>query len=201
MGEDGVHAAGMPAAPDTRNAAAPARVLVLGGARSGKSRYAQTLAERSGRRLVFIATAADYGDPEMTERIARHRADRDTRWAAVEAPLDLPDALRQQAAFDTVVLVDCLTLWLSNVMLADRDPDEAVAALLAALGATPGAVVLVSNEVGSGIVPDNALARRFRDAQGRLNAAAAERCDAAVLLLAGLPVRLKPLAEPELRLV
>ena len=182
----------MPAAPDVRNAAGPPRrVLVLGGARSGKSRYAQALAENSGRRLVFCATAGDFDDPEMRERIARHRADRDGRWHTVEAPLDLAGALREACATDAVVLVDCLTLWLSNLMLSGGEPNVATAPLLEALRNAPGAVVLVA---------ENALSRRFRDAQGRVKAAVAEHCDVVVLTVAGQALRLKPEPEPKVRL-
>ena len=175
-------------------------VFVLGGARSGKSRYAQTLAEASGRPLVYCATAARYGDREMDERIARHRTERDARWRTVEAPLALCDALTEAAVPDGITLVDCLTVWLGNVMLDGRDVEGEIAALGTAVAVLPGGLVFVSNEVGSGIVPDNALARRFRDAQGRLNQAMAAACDAAVLVVAGLPLLLKPRTEPTLTL-
>jgi adenosylcobinamide kinase/adenosylcobinamide-phosphate guanylyltransferase len=162
--------------------------LVLGGARSGKSRHAQALAEACSGLRVFVATAQAF-DAEMVERIARHRADRDAGWRTIEAPLALPDAIA--AAGVGVILVDCLTLWASNLLLGDADDEAATVALLAALAATPARVVLVSNEVGWGIVPDNALARRFRDVAGRINqrvAAAADRVD---LVVAGLAMRLK----------
>lgn len=165
--------------------------LVLGGARSGKSRHAQGLCEASGRRLVFCATAGEMGDPEMAARIARHRRERDARWQTVEAPRDLTAALAEVARPDTMVLVDCLTLWLTNVMLAGEEVEAAGAALVGGLASFGGPVVFVSNEVGSGIVPDNPLARRFRDAQGRLNQAMAAACDAVVLVVAGLPLVLK----------
>lgn len=169
----------------------PRHTLVLGGARSGKSRHAQRLCEASGRRLVFCATAGEAGDPEMAARIARHRRERDTRWHTVEAPRALPAQLAEAARPDTIVLVDCLTLWLTNVMLGGEDVEAAGTALVAGLLFLEGPVVFVSNEVGSGIVPDNALARRFRDAQGRLNQAMAAACDAVVLVVAGLPLALK----------
>lgn len=168
-------------------------LLVLGGARSGKSAYAQAQAERSGLALTFCATAARHqDDSEMTERIARHRAARDGRWRTVEAPLGLADALAGEAAPGRIVLVDCLTLWLTNVVLDDRDAAHETALLADGLPALPGPVIFVSNEVGSGIVPDNALARLFRDAQGRLNQRMAQACDTVVLVAAGLPVLLKP---------
>ena len=174
-------------------------LLVLGGARSGKSAYAQALAERSGRGLTFCATAALLpDDPEMGERIARHRAARDGRWRTVEAPLALADTLAAETEPGRIVLVDCLTLWLTNVVLAGRDPAHETALLAACVPALPGPVIFVSNEVGSGIVPDNALARLFRDAQGRLNQRMAGACDTAVLVAAGLPVLLKPRPEVEI---
>lgn len=170
--------------------------LVLGGARSGKSRHAQRLCEDSGRRLVFCATAGEAADPEMAARIARHRAERDVRWHTVDAPLALGAMLAEATAPDAVVLVDCLTLWLTNVMLAGDDVEAAGRALVDGLPALAGPAVFVSNEVGSGIVPDNALARRFRDAQGRLNQGMAAACEAAVLVVAGLPLVLKGVAAP-----
>lgn len=164
--------------------------LVLGGARSGKSRYAEDcVTARPGRR-VYLATAEALDD-EMAARIAHHRARRDAGWITVEAPLELPDALARQARPDTTVLVDCLTLWLSNLMAAGRDLEAAAGALCAALNTAPGAVVLVANEVGLGIVPDNALARRFRDAAGRLNQRVAAAADTVVFMAAGLPMELK----------
>ena len=165
--------------------------LVLGGARSGKSRHAETLAENSGLRLLYVATA-EARDGEMAERIARHRARRDARWTTLDVALELAATLAAEAAPDRVVLVDCLTLWLSNVLLAGRAPDHEIDRLSETLRSLPGPAVLVSNEVGLGIVPDNALARAFRDHQGRLNqrvAALAARVD---FLAAGLALRLKP---------
>ncbi|RDE06124.1 bifunctional adenosylcobinamide kinase/adenosylcobinamide-phosphate guanylyltransferase [Sphingomonas aracearum] len=165
-------------------------MLVLGGARSGKSRHAQALAEQGGGELVFVATAQAYDD-EMRDRIARHRADRDRRWRTTEAPIDLPQAIAREGAAGRVLLVDCLTLWLSNLLLADADLEAAGEALAAAVQASPARVLLVANEVGFGIVPDNALARAFRDAAGLLNQRMAAVCDAVDLVVAGLPLRLK----------
>ncbi|MEM8684085.1 MAG: bifunctional adenosylcobinamide kinase/adenosylcobinamide-phosphate guanylyltransferase [Pseudomonadota bacterium] len=166
------------------------RTLILGGARSGKSRYAQALAEAGGERRVFIATAEAH-DEEMADRIARHVADRGESWRTVESPLQLSDAIRQEAAADTVLLVDCLTLWLSNILLAGRDVDDDVSALTATLSSAPGQLVLVSNEVGMGIVPESALGRAFRDHQGRLNQRVAAACDTVEFVAAGLPLTLK----------
>jgi adenosylcobinamide kinase/adenosylcobinamide-phosphate guanylyltransferase len=168
-----------------------ATLLVLGGARSGKSAYAQAVVERSGLERVFLATA-EAGDAEMAERIGRHRADRYDTWRTVEEPLDLPGVLAREAQLGRAVLADCLTLWLSNVMLAGRDPDRETKRLVAALRACPGPTVLVSNEVGFGLVPDTPLGRTFRDAQGQLNAAVAGACEAVVMLVAGCPLPLKP---------
>lgn len=161
--------------------------LVLGGARSGKSALAEHMARRQAGPLTYIATAQAF-DAEMADRIARHRADRGDGWTTIEAPLDLPAAL--SAASGTVV-IDCLTLWLSNLMLADHDIDAASAALAASVAAHAGPVIAVSNEVGLGIVPDNALARRFRDAQGRLNQRMAALAELVVFCAAGLPLVLK----------
>jgi adenosylcobinamide kinase/adenosylcobinamide-phosphate guanylyltransferase len=126
----------------------------------------------------------------MAERIARHRQDRGSAWETLEAPLDIAGALRGLSIGD-VVVVDCLTLWLSNLMLDDRDPAAAAAELVAAAGGFDGALWLVSNEVGFGIVPDNALARRFRDEAGRLHQALAQAADSVVLVVAGLTLRMK----------
>ena len=169
--------------------ALPRLTLVLGGARSGKSGYAERLLGDSGQGCVYIATAEAWDD-EMRQRIARHRADRPPEWETVEAPLDLPQALDGLPA-GRPVLIDCLTLWLSNVMLAERDVAAETDALLGALARTAAPVVCVSNEVGLGIVPDNALARRFRDAQGTVNQRVAARADRVVLMTAGLPLVLK----------
>jgi len=162
--------------------------LVIGGARSGKSSYAERQALESGLRVVYLATAQAF-DAEMQERIAHHRARRPADWRSVEEPIALTDALARETSSETCVLVDCLTLWLSNVLLAERD--EEIGRFLAALPALPGRIVMVSNEVGWSIVPENALARRFRDEQGRLNQRVAAACDRVTLVAAGLPLSLK----------
>ena len=175
----------------------PAHTLVIGGARSGKSRHAEALARGTGLERVYLATATAWDD-EMRERIALHRAARAADgWLTVEEPLALAEALRREAAPGRVVLVDCLTLWLTNVMLgaapeAARETVEAAeATLVAAVTALAGPAIFVSNEVGWGIVPDNRLARDFRDAQGRLNQRMAETCGRVILVAAGLPLVLK----------
>ena len=165
-------------------------LFVLGGARSGKSRYAQQRAEALSGRHVFVATAEAW-DAEMAERIARHRADRDARWETVDAPRALAAALDTASGTGAVVLVDCLTLWASNLLLANADMEQATAGLGAAIARLEGRLILVANEVGFGIVPDNALARRFRDAAGRTNQAVAAAADEVMLVVAGLPMRLK----------
>ncbi|WP_033073430.1 bifunctional adenosylcobinamide kinase/adenosylcobinamide-phosphate guanylyltransferase [Sphingopyxis sp. MWB1] len=168
------------------------RLFVLGGARSGKSLYAQQRAEALGApRLHYIATAEAW-DAEMVERIAQHRADRGPRWATVEAPLELADQVAAMDAPDAVLLVDCLTLWTSNLLLAERDVEGAAEALCDALARFSGHILLVANEVGLGIVPDNPLARRFRDLAGRLNQQVAAVVDEVVFMAAGLPMTLKP---------
>lgn len=166
-------------------------LLVLGGARSGKSAHAQARAEALGGSLVYIATAQAFDD-EMADRIVRHRADRDARWTTVEEPLDLPAAISAHSREDTVVLVDCLTLWASNLLLADRDAAAATLALTEAVARRQGALILVANEVGLGIVPDNALARRFRDYAGTINQAVAAAVGEVVMMFAGIPMQIKP---------
>ena len=164
-------------------------ILVIGGARSGKSRQAEHLARLSGLPRRYIATAEAW-DAEMTARIAQHKADRGTDWTLVEAPLDLCSAL-DQARDGEVVLIDCATLWLTNHLLADHDLAAETTALLAAIARCRAPVIVVSNEVGWSVVPDNALARRFTDAQGRLNQALAAQATRVIAVIAGLPMALK----------
>ncbi len=173
----------------------PRTALVFGAARSGKSRYAERLALATGLVPVYVATA-EARDEEMAARIAAHKRMRaDAGWTSVEEPLALVETLQASASADTVLLVDCLTLWLSNLFEAGRDVEAEGARLAAFLSAAPGAVVLVSNEVGAGIVPINALARRFADAQGRLNQTVAAAAAHVFLVAAGQPLRLKPAPE------
>jgi adenosylcobinamide kinase/adenosylcobinamide-phosphate guanylyltransferase len=178
------------AAPSGASGAAPcpALTLVLGGARSGKSRYAERLIAALPPPWAYVATA-EAGDREMAERIAAHRARRGAAWQTVEAPHELVSAVAGVAS-TVPVLIDCLTLWLSNRMLAEADLNTEVDCLERAL-VRPGPVVMVANEVGSGIVPDNALARRFRDLHGNLNQRIAARADRVVLMVAGLPLTVK----------
>ncbi len=167
----------------------PHLTLVLGGARSGKSRHAEALVEALPAPWTYIATAQAWDD-EMAVRIAEHRLRRSADWITVDAPLDLADAIRR-APRGRPVLVDCLTLWLTNLMLAERDTLAACDDLIAACAAAASPVVLVSNEVGLGIVPDNALARRFRDESGRLHQRLAARAGRVVFMVAGLPMQVK----------
>jgi adenosylcobinamide kinase/adenosylcobinamide-phosphate guanylyltransferase len=162
---------------------------VLGGAASGKSAFAEALVSATGRNRLYIATAQAF-DAEMTAKIAAHRAARGPGWRTVEAPLDPAPVLRAASAQE-VVLLDCATLWLSNLILAEADLAAAETALIDALAACAAPVVVVSNEVGQGLVPDTALGRRFRAAQGALNQRLATRADLAVLVVAGLPLVLK----------
>lgn len=164
--------------------------LVLGGARSGKSRYAEELIKGAAPPWVYIATAEALDD-EMRERIAHHRNRRDGDWRTVDAPRDLAGAISRAGADGRPILIDCLTLWLSNTLLAEADVDEACVELTAALSASRGPIVAVSNEVGFGLVPETPLGRRFRDAQGRLNQQVAAVADRVVLVAAGLPLTLK----------
>lgn len=167
----------------------PPLSLVLGGARSGKSRLAEGLVTASRRPRLYIATAEAWDD-EMRARIDQHRTDRGPDWQTIEAPHDLPAALAMANA-NSVVLLDCATLWLTNRLLAEADLAAETTALLAALAACPAPVVVVSNELGWSIVPENALARRFRDAQGRLNQQLAGQAGLVVAVIAGLPLVLK----------
>jgi adenosylcobinamide kinase/adenosylcobinamide-phosphate guanylyltransferase len=167
----------------------PHLTLVLGGARSGKSRHAEALVEARPAPWAYIATAQAWDD-EMVARIAEHRARRSPDWITIDAPLELPDAIRARPAGQPV-LVDCLTLWLTNLILAERDTDAACDDLVAACAAASGHVVLVSSEVGLGIVPDNALARRFRDEAGRLHQRLAGHAGRVVFMVAGLPMQVK----------
>lgn len=165
--------------------------LVLGGARSGKSRYAESVVRTQTGPWVYIATGRAW-DAEMRDRIARHQQERGEGWLTVEEPLALAQALRD--AGDGPVLVDCLTLWLTNLLLEERNIPAATGEFLEALSARTGMTVLVGNEVGLGIVPDNALARRFRDEAGWLHQKIAALADRVVLTVAGIPMVAKPAA-------
>jgi adenosylcobinamide kinase/adenosylcobinamide-phosphate guanylyltransferase len=162
----------------------------LGGARSGKSRYAEGLVESAAASAVYCATA-EARDAEMAERIAAHRLRRGPFWRTVEVPLAVAEIIISEAV-DRPLLVDCLTLWLSNLLLAGRQAEDEARMLCDALRQTAGPIVLVSNEVGMGLVPQTPLGRQFRDAAGRLNQAVAALADRVVFVAAGLPLVLKP---------
>ena len=175
----------------------PARasvILVLGGVRSGKSRYAQRIAER-WRRVTFVATARACDDAEMQGKIARHRAERPSKWTTVEEPLLLGSALQAAALHSDAILVDCLTLFSANLLEMHRDDEPGlqmqIDGLCQALEAPPTNIILVSNEVGSGVVPAYASGRRFRDLAGEINQRVAARADTVYLMIAGIPVTLK----------
>ena len=164
--------------------------LVLGGAASGKSAYAEDLVLRLPGNPVYIATAQAF-DGEMTDKIAVHRARRGETWTTVEEPLDLAGTIARADAPDATLLVDCLTMWLNNLMADDRDTVAETAQLVDVMNSMQGRIVLVANEVGLGIVPDNALARAFRNRHGMLNQAVAAAADRVLFVAAGLPLVLK----------
>lgn len=164
--------------------------LVLGGARSGKSRFAESLVLGSGLKPVYVATASP-GDEEMADRIEEHRRRRGKRWLTIEEPVNLSAVLGQLARADAAVLVDCLTLWLTNLMMRGIDIGAEIEELAGIIPAFAGPVVFVSNEVGLGLVPDNAMGREFRDHAGRLNQAVAARAAQVYFIAAGLPLTLK----------
>ncbi len=168
----------------------PRSTLILGGARSGKSTHGESLAEGHKGPRVYIATAQAY-DGEMTSRIAAHVARRGPAWRTVEEPLELAAAIVAADKGDNFILVDCITLWLTNMLLGEHDIAAHTERLLEVVGGCKGPLVLVSNEVGLGIVPENALARRFRDEAGVLNQKLAQVCERVVLVTAGLPLQLK----------
>lgn len=172
------------------------KTFVLGGARSGKSAYAEKLATASGLPVTYIATAQVY-DTEFEQRIAHHKTRRPAEWGVVEEPFFLTDTLRRHAAPDCCLLVDCLTLWLAQWICQDCNPPQGKSwenerqTLLDILPILPGLIILVSNEVGLGIVPLGEINRKFQDEQGRLNQTVAAVCDKAVFMAAGLPLHLK----------
>ncbi|MEO1206491.1 MAG: bifunctional adenosylcobinamide kinase/adenosylcobinamide-phosphate guanylyltransferase [Pseudomonadota bacterium] len=168
----------------------PHLTFILGGARSGKSRYAEELITSQPSPWTYVATA-EVWDDEMRKRVEHHRARRIDGWQTHEVPYELPEFLTQRADGNEPILIDCLTLWLSNALLAHQDLDQRIDLLLSALQVPTAPIVIVSNEVGMGIVPENALARKFRDLQGRLNSNVAALADRAVLVAAGLPLVLK----------
>jgi adenosylcobinamide kinase/adenosylcobinamide-phosphate guanylyltransferase len=170
--------------------ALPAVTLVLGGARSGKSRFAESIIAAAPGPWVYLATG-EAGDAEMAARIRHHRERRGEGWITIEETLDLPGALHRAAGKGRAILVDCLTLWVSNLMAASRDVKPETERLIAALPQVAAPIIFVANEVGLGIVPDNPLARRFRDLQGRLNQDLAAEAARVVMMVAGVAVPVK----------
>ena len=169
----------------------PQNMLVLGGARSGKSRFAEERVLASGLSPFYLATGRALDD-EMRERIDKHRERRGKAWETVEEPLALADAVLQTALPGRILLVDCLTLWVTNLMMAEADVLRECDSLIAALDSIGAPIVFVSNEVGLGIVPENAMARQFRDLAGIVNQRIARRCEAVWFIASGLPLKLKP---------
>lgn len=165
--------------------------FVLGGARSGKSAYAEDLAESAGNTPIYIATAEIF-DSEMESRVALHRERRGPHWQLVEAPVNLPQAIIASDNKDSVILIDCLSVWITNILVHEQDTDAATDDLIRALSACHATVILVASETGLGIVPENKLSRRFRDANGRLNQAVAALADDVFFVTAGIALRIKP---------
>jgi adenosylcobinamide kinase / adenosylcobinamide-phosphate guanylyltransferase len=168
-------------------------IFVIGGCRSGKSSHAAHLAGKISKDRIFMATCIPH-DKEMKHRVRRHQKERDATWMTLEVPLDLPDAILDNSKEKIVILVDCLTLWVSNLLMEGATPDEIdrrAAELAAAIDKASSPVVLVSNEVGTGIVPENPLARAFRDGAGFVNQKMAACCDRVVWMVAGIPVTIK----------
>lgn len=170
------------------------KILVLGGCRSGKSDHALNLAENMGSRRIFVATCVPQDD-EMRKRVKRHQAERSDAWQTLEIPVDLTGAIAAHSLEADVMLVDCLTLWMSNLLMETEDVDrirQQIDRLAHAVQNAPHAIVLVSNEVGAGIVPENRLARLYRDLAGWTNQAMAAACDRVIWSVAGIPVTIKP---------
>lgn len=179
------------------------RTLIFGGARSGKSAYAEQLAIATGKPVVYLATA-QAGDAEMQARIAHHQARRPAEWQTLECPINLAQQIAQVSSADNLILLDCLTLWLSNLLFSEQcdypeigrivAPEQFTlqrAAFLQVLDNLPGEIIMVSNEVGMGIIPQGAISRWFVDEAGRLNQAIAARCEQVTWVAAGLPLHLK----------
>ena len=165
--------------------------FVLGGARSGKSTHAEGLAEAAGGNPIYIATAEIF-DQEMESRIELHRERRGSHWQLVEAPLDLPEAIAKADNLDSVILIDCLSIWITNLLVHQRNMGAACRALVDCLVNCSGHVILVASETGLGIIPENKLSRQFRDANGRLNQAVAAMANEVFFVAAGIALKIKP---------
>lgn len=175
--------------------------LIFGGTRSGKSEFAEQLCEKSPLDLLYVATSStNFKDEEMSDRIRQHQQRRGPRWKLIEEPLYLAACLRQYARANQVIMVDCMTLWLSNLIFQKQSVTDHTNQLIQAIRECPGKLVFISNEVGQGIVPGDALSRQFRDGQGRLNQALARQCDRVIEVRVGLPIVLKPNPAPPIDL-
>ena len=171
-------------------------VLVIGGASSGKSSFAENLLLKSSKSLIYLATATAL-DSEMDKRIKRHRSNRGERWTTIEESKSIVEVIAANAAPETAILVDCVTLWLTTLLSSKMDIKTETESLIALIPKLPGAIVFVTNELGTGIVPEVAIAREFRDYAGNLNQELANVCDAAYLIVAAKPILLKPVVQPE----
>ena len=172
----------------------PSSILVIGGCRSGKSDHAQVLAETTGTRRLYLATCVPHDD-EMRERVQQHRDKRQPPWETLEIPVDVSGSIFSNKQKYDVILVDCLTLWVSNLLLSspgNAEMDRALGSLEEAIGAPGCPLIFVTNEVGTGVVPENRLARRFRDDAGRVNQAVAAAANTVIWMVAGIPVTIKP---------
>lgn len=175
--------------------------LIFGGARSGKSEFAEELCEKSDLELLYVATSApQMNDEEMSDRINLHQERRGPRWKLIEEPVYLATCLRQHAREGQVILVDCLTLWLSNLMFENKYVEEHSVQLAQTIQDCPGTLIFISNEVGQGVVPEHALSRKFRDYQGLMNQYMAKQCDRVIEVRVGLPLILKPSPYPAITL-
>lgn len=174
-------------------------ILILGGARSGKSKFAEKLVLESSKSPVYLATAQPL-DKEMESRIDSHKKRRNSKWQTIEESIGIVDVMAKHSTSENIILVDCLTLWLSNLMQEDSNIGDVSARLISIIPQLPGKVVFVSNEVGMGIVPDNRISRSFRDQSGNLNKKMAEICDVVYFIAASQPILLKPNLQPEIKL-
>ena len=174
-------------------------VLVTGGAKSGKSRFAENLLLKSDKSLIYLATATAFDD-EMRKRIKQHQSHRNQRWSTIEESISIVEVIKENAKRDTAILVDCITLWLTTLMVKEMDIEGETERLVELIPTLPGVIVIVTNELGTGLVPEVKMARQFRDYAGSLNQKLASVCDAAYLVVAAQPILLKPVLQPEISL-
>ena len=174
-------------------------VLVTGGARSGKSLFAENLLLKSNKTLIYLATALAL-DSEMSERIKKHQSCRNERWTTIEESNSIVEIIEKNAKPEKAILVDCLTLWLTTLITAEKDIETEIERLIELIPKLPGAIVFVTNELGTGLVPEAQMAREFRDYAGIMNQRLAQICDAVYLVVAAQPILLKPILQPEITL-